>query len=390
MIGVCMQIVTKCSHFDLLPKARSLLFVTILLIQSTCITRLDVEPSDFEAFLVVQGFINDDFGPHDIRISRISTFAGTREGGSFRRIEGAEVRIMDQNGEVTVLESTKVIEKRKQTPCGIVRIEVTTDYLTPETFKAEIGSFYVLEIKTTENKIYRSIPQTVLPTPPIDSIFLDFKVLPSLDPVVPASGVEVSASWTDPVEEENFYFWRINGIYRIHTPDRSFEGFCCPYDPLDGGSTICWIVEKNVLGNKLAFSDQRVNGQSITFPVGLIKDDGLRFGDRILSPDDKLYHVEVEQYGIPKEAFEFNEKVATLGEINGEIFDPPPLSVRGNIFNITDPEEVVIGYFGAYSVQRAGKFLNRSQLGFTQFFTQQCGDCRIRQGAQTETPEPFR
>lgn len=367
-----------------------LVLPAIILLTTTCITPLDVEPSDFDNTLVVQGFINDDFGPHDFRITRVAKFAGTRDGGSVRIIENAKVRIIDQNNEAISLERVSAFRKEFRPGCTTGFVTVTTDYRTPETFRGELGSIYTLEIITKDGEMYRSEAQTMVPTPPIDSLRLEFKVLPSLDQIVPESGVEVFASWQDPLEEENFYFWRVNGIYKIFTPDRSDGIFCCPYDPIDGGAKDCWIVEKNLLGNELAFSDEQVNGRRVTLPVGLIMDNGLRFADRIFTPRDKLYYVQVEQYMIPLEAFKFNRRINTLTEINGEIFDPPPLNIRGNIFNVNNPEETVIGYFGAYAKQEKGIFISRSLLEFTQRDRLPCGDCRTRGGAQTEIPEPYK
>lgn len=362
----------------------SLVSAVAFLNLTTCITPLDVEPSDFEDFLVVEGFITDDFGPHRIRISRVTEFSGVLQGGVFF-IEEADVKIIDQEGQSTVLKRISVTEKR-QGSCGFFLATVLTDYQTPETFKGEIGSTYTLEFSTKDGEIYRSAPQTMMPTPPIDSLNIAFKELPSLNLDEPESGVEVLATWQDPVEQENYYFWRINGIYRIYTPP--FPGrICCIYDT-DGLAEHCWIHEKNIKGNELTFSDERTNGQEITLPVGLIMDDGLRFGNQIVSAQ-RQYYIEVEQYMISEDAYEFNKRVKTLNEINGEIFDPPPLGVSGNIHNTNDSEEIVIGYFGAYSKQTKDVFVPRSLLKFIKRFPSPCGDCRVG-GGKIERPEPYK
>ena len=369
------------------------LTLTVTLI--TCIDPLGVQPSDFEDLLVVQGFITDDFGPHEIRITRIARFSGVAGEGEIK-IEEADVRIIDDLGELVELKRMRGQRKTLSvstifcSPAGLSFSEFMTDYRTPEDFKGNVGRTYTLEVVTTDGQVYRSEPQLMGHTPVIDSLHLGFKVLPGLDPIVPGSSVEVFTTWTDPEEEENFYFWRINGIYRIFTPDTTIPGvICCAYEPRDGLAEDCWIVERNLIGNRLVFSDERVNGQTITLPIGQIEDDGLRFANTAVPPS-KQYHVEVEQYMIPEEAFEFNQRIQTLSEINGEIFDPPPLSIRGNIFNVDDPEELVVGYFGAYQKQTRGIFLDKSLLEFTQRFPDPCGDCRLRTGAQLETPEPYR
>ena len=272
---------------------------------------------------------------------------------------------------------------------GLNFVEVLTNYWTPTTFKGEIGNTYTLEIRTDDNKVYRSQPQTIRPTPPLDSLHLLFKELPSLDPLIKPSGVEVIASWQDPPGEDNYYFWRINGIYRISTAEDNLSPqTCCPFDPTDNGARDCWILEDNRAEIETAFSTNLNDGQRISLPVGFIEDNGLRFtGEGV--PSEKLYHVEVEQYAVPEEAFDFNSRLKVLDEIDGELFDPPPISIRGNIFNVADESEPVIGFFGAYSVQKNSIFIPESLLKFKQRNPRPCGDCRVRAGARTETPEPY-
>ena len=364
--------------------------ISVLILLAGCINPIDIQPSDFENYLVVQGFIDDDYGPHNIRISRVARFAGTRDGGSIRREEDAQVRIVDQDGQITTLERLPVIEKRMASGCGLEFVEVITDFQTPDTFRGEVGSTYVLEIITRDDQVYRSTEETMISTPAVDSVTLRFKEIPSLNQSSPGSGIEVFAAWQDPPETDDFYMWRIVGTYKIYTPDRSEGEFCCPYDPVDGGAEECWIVERNMEGNERAFSDFRINGQAAAAPVGFIEDDGVRFSDDLFNPGNRIYHVEVWQYRISEEAFEFNERIELLEGINGEIFDPPPVNIRGNIFNAGDSDETVIGHFGAFSKQTSGKFLSRSQLPFLQFNPRPCGDCRVRRGAQTEIPEPYR
>ena len=385
------------SHIAKMMKRQSNLLVAILysLLFEACITPLDTDPSDFDDYIVVQGFITDDFGPHRIRISRVAQFSGVEDAGEIK-IEDAEVCITDNTGESVTLRrisgQRKFLLGNNNPPCftSVDFSPFTTDYLTPETFRGRVGNVYTLEIVASDGKVYHSEPQTIRATPPIDTVLVEFRELPSLNPSVPGSGIEIFSSWQDPPEEDNFYFWRLNGTYRIHTPDRSGPGRCCRYDPRDGLSEICWIVERNLRGNRLSFSDQMTNGERVTLPVGLIEDDGLRFNSALLSAERK-YYVEVEQYMITEEDFEFIDRISTLGSINGEVFDPPPLSItrNGNIFNVEDPDEVVIGRFGAYSVQKKGVFVPKSLFRFTQRFPAPCGDCRLRTGAQLETPEPF-
>lgn len=376
------------NHLQWFTKTLMLLCVVLY---TGCISPLDQEPDDFTDYLVVEGFIDDDFGPHDLTITRISKFADVFAGGVILPID-AEVTIIDQFGVRTPVERQVVIKKENfnvaSPGCvpGTRFVEVKTVHQTPPSFKGEVGNTYTLEIRI-DDKTYQSDPVTMLPTPPIESVEVRLKQLPSLDPSVIPSGIEVIANWNDPPEERNYYQWIVNGIYPISTPP--IVGACCLYDAFDGGESECWIIENDIEGNEIAFSDTDVNGQLTSLSVGFIEDNGLRFSSVSL-PANKRYYLEVEQYSISEEAFGFFERIKTLSEISGDIFDPVAQSIRGNIYNVENNEEPVVGYFGAFSVQKKGFFVHDSTFTFRQPSKEACGDCRTRKGAQTEIPEPFR
>ena len=77
-------------------------------------------------------------------------------------------------------------------------------------------------------------------------------------------------------------------------------------------------------------------------------------------------------------------------EIDGDLFDPPPAEIRGNIRNVDRPDEIVIGFFGAYSVKKKEIFIKRADIEELQFNPRPCGDCRSRAGAQVSIPEVYK
>ncbi|MEL7004280.1 MAG: DUF4249 domain-containing protein [Bacteroidota bacterium] len=380
-----------------IEKIRSKIFQHYMLIVSVallgnCVSPADIPLSEVPPLLVVEGFITDDFGPHEIRVTRLARFAGIRDGGSIEQVD-ASVSITDDLGNsVQLLRQNlqrKEIFNDPPEACvpNVTFAQVITDYRTPDSFKGEVGRSYTLEIET-DGRVYRSEPQTIVPTPIIDELSLSFLEIPTLNDAQPRSGVEIFAKWQDP-EEPSFYSWRVNGIYRVSTRNVLGGVACCLYDPADNGAEDCWIIEPDIEGNVIAVNDRFFNGQQTTQKVGFIEDDGLRFANTEV-PESKQYYIEVEQYRISEEAYNFYDRVTTISSIDGEIFDPPPLSISGNITNIEDPSETVIGFFGAFSVQRSDIFVDRKMLSFTQIFLRPCGDCRVRGGAQVEVPDPYK
>ena len=59
------------------------------------------------------------------------------------------------------------------------------------------------------------------------------------------------------------------------------------------------------------------------------------------------YYLEVQQQAISKGAYEFWKSVRQLTSNTGGLFDAAPSTIRGNVHALSDPTEMVYGYFGA-------------------------------------------
>lgn len=57
------------------------------------------------------------------------------------------------------------------------------------------------------------------------------------------------------------------------------------------------------------------------------------------------HYFNVKQVSISKEAFDYWRNVRELVNNTGSVFDTPPAPVQGNLENVNDPEEVVLGFF---------------------------------------------
>lgn len=74
----------------------SLFCLLLLPIWIKCISPLEIESDVEQGTLMVEGFITNDIGPYEIRLSRIAKFAGTRFGGQITPVEEAEVYHEDE------------------------------------------------------------------------------------------------------------------------------------------------------------------------------------------------------------------------------------------------------------------------------------------------------
>ncbi|RYF95018.1 MAG: DUF4249 family protein [Chitinophagaceae bacterium] len=81
--------------------------------------------------------------------------------------------------------------------------------------------------------------------------------------------------------------------------------------------------------------------------------------------DEKLavrYSIMVRQYAIDKAGYEFYEMMRKNTESLGTIFDAQPAEIKGNIHSTNNPDELVIGYVSAASLEQKRYFISRVQV----------------------------
>ncbi len=332
---------------------------------SACIDELNTEVEGDKRILVVEGAITTQLGPHRVMISKSAKYGSILDAAIIRE-SGATVWVRDEDGEQVFFEE-----------------EGVGSYYTPAEFKATVGKKYTLFIVLANGERYVSVPEKVIPVPPIDSLILLFKKQPSLSDITFDSGVEVYARWKDPIETDNFYMWDASGIYLLNTrPDLYVDRgpWGDPFiNPKDCCST-CYITEYNVNTELKIFKDNLSNGIEQTELVAYIPDDGGRFMEK--------YMAVIEQASLTKEAYQFFDILKSQLSIQGNIFDPPPATIRGNIINLDNPDDEVIGYFRASDAKRDTIFISSSVILEPQPTRKVNDDCRVLENSTTEKP-PF-
>jgi len=338
------------------------IFILILLIG--CIDPIAVDIQQEKKILVVEGYISTGPGPHRINLSKSAKF-GDIFTGVIRPEEGADVWVRDNEGKVTLLSESNP---------GV--------YETPVGWKAILGNSYTLNVVTNVGVRYTSLAEKVIPVAPIDSLILNFKKFPSTDPNDFVSGVEVFARFKDPPETRDFYTWRNNGTFIIEThPElftirNVFQG--TPVPAPKECCSICWVNELNADLSIKILDDDNTNGMENTQLAAFIPDNGVRLSDK--------YMAVIQQLSITKEAHAFFNLLNKQLSINGDIFDPPPATIRGNMINLDNPEENVIGYFYASDASIDTVFIDHDILEESQPIQQINDDCRVLPNSTTEKP----
>lgn len=341
------------------------LFYLLLLPLISCIDPYEVELEEGAQLLTVDGMITTEPGKQSVRLTRSDTYGSVFE-GLIRPVSNATVIIRDNTGKVVFLEEEEA---------GI--------YWTSEDFATEVGKTYTLQIQTSNGTVYTSLPETVQPVPEINSLSVQTIRTPVEGEEIDKSGIQVVAEITDPADQNNFYYWEsAPAVYvlrtrpDLYTPRPSDTNTSREPQPKDC-CIVCFRTETVNEGVFIA-QDDNFNGLTTKVPVAYIEDDGLRF--------ITTYRADIRQISISQEAYRFLKLVKQQTEISGSVFDPPPATIRGNMINLENPEETVLGFFMVGSETQRRIYIDQSDLTFAQSEAIIPDDCRLSEGADIDPP----
>ena len=283
-----------------------------------CITSYNLEHDTNELLLVVDGKITQKNVPHELVLRRSSGTGST----DFNAVLDARITLFDGVGNY---------EEYYQEGNG-------TYVLNGEALLRTPGKSYYIEIELPNQHIYRSYPQTMPEVIKPEKLYFEvekIEELGDLENTITKRYINfyINTPLFNDNEEYNF-IWRMDHAF-------SFAELKC--HPLQTPKT-CFILRKLVNDDIKIFSGMNLSGGKL---------EGFRVGSILVSPDWEFYEkhfFNVAQHSISREAFEYWDTVKKVAQSTGSIFDTPPAPISGNIYNVDDPEERVLGFFEVSSV----------------------------------------
>src|SRR5258705_2740502 len=293
-----------------------------------CIKQVNPDLRNAKPILVVEGSITTDSLLYTVKL----TYSGPYKFGLDVPDEflekKADVFITDELGNQTML-----VYKEK----GIYE---TTD----PAYIGKVGRSYRVIVQLQNGKKYISAPEKINPPVPIENYKVNF--VSDLNLVHPAY-LQVSVNAKDPASQENYYRWTYYSWTLRQTKGVPCGSFCI-------FAEYCYqkITDKEVH----ILSDASINGNEIKDQV-TGKSYIYTFGN---------HFIDIGQLSLTREAYQFWKKYDEQVSRTGSILDPLPASVKGNVYNASDPADIALGYFSASSVVHKRAIL--IPYSITQFF----------------------
>jgi hypothetical protein len=338
----------------------------MLLAATNCVEPYDFVPGEAGDFLVVSGVITQMDEINRIKISRSTAF-GTNAAED--PVESAEITLFDASGNSELF------------------INEGSGYYAHygNIIKPVTGGSYYIEIGYGTKK-YQTSPQ----------------VMP--DPVVPDS-VTISVGWATQLNSLGEEVTYENIDVFVNTPINL------------GGETshLRWSVDES-----WSFAERQCHPLHITkscYMTGRINDNiiylfsgesiegnylakkkvvGKRLSDRVEFIEK--HFINVNQYTLSDDAYAYWEKARQLSYPEGSIFDLPPAPLPGNVYNVADPDELVLGYVevSAKAISRIGIYQSylapftvpsKDYICYFGDYTNACCECLTIRNSSTNKPD---
>jgi len=275
--------------------------------------------------LVVSGLINvGQDVPTSISLSRAQSLSDTN---LYTPELGASVSLEQQNG------PTYILQSQDGGNYLIDHLNLDPSYL------------YRLNITTSDGVKYNSDFVPAKKAPAIDSLTWEQD-----------KDVTIYVYTHDPTNSTIYYRWDYtetwNYMSNIQTPWGIVGRHIFAKDSLTQTDS-CWRTSNStdiILGSSQALSNDVISHQPVT---------------TIPQNDEKIskrYSILVRQYALTKDAYQFHQILFRNTEQTGSLYDPQPSQLSTNLHCLTNPDQPVIGFVSASSVEEKRIFIKHQQV----------------------------
>lgn len=214
------------------------------------------------------------------------------------------------------------------------------------------GRTYHVQITTPSGAVYESIPEKMPDAVGQVSTHFEFsdEEFTDSDGIVSTkSFINIFTNSELPPSEESVYLrWGIEEAFLLSPTDFP--------DPFGAIPPPCFIVQNADPQRIVMFNGDDIKTTSI---------ENLLIASRIVDWTFlERHYFSTYQSSITKEAYEYWYKVDILANQSGSIFDTPPAEITGNVFNVNDRSDKVLGYFQATNQSFDRFFLFSNDLPF--------------------------
>lgn len=306
-------------------KIKILFLATILLLFfNRCVERyfLD-EGGHVEPKLVVDALLSDKQPEQQIKIA----LSSSPELPKFNPLTGLTVYVLDEDG-------NRINFFDNHQP-GIYEANMEKEYFHE-------GARFKLVI-VNRGKIYESKWEEFLYCPPVDSIYYELKERATNNPNEPENGVQFYIDFKASNDYGAFYRFDVVESYEYHSSFEIDEYYIGHYVSTPDDYSLYTCYKTKPIDQIFTLSTQGFTENTyIKYHLHYVNEQT----QRLLYQ----YSLLINQYSLSEDAYYYWETLKANNQESGTLFSSQPAQILGNIYNINDEKDDVLGYFGVSSV----------------------------------------
>jgi len=288
----------------------------------------------YDEILVVDGHISNTPVPYVVNLSYSSGID--------------DIEIMPYTGcIVKIIEDTGIEELLIEMEPGVYQSSISG-------MNGKIGHSYKIYISTKDEKVYESNYQKLLPPVEINNIKTQIEFHDDNNYTYQLAGVQFYITTAESDSDTAYFIWQLKGTYKYRSDflikyifdNRKWSVFPHP------DSLYTCFYSYVVPGIYTGKTENLSKPQIVDFPLNFVSTE-----TRALS---MRYSLLVDQLRVNKDAYEFYERIKSVNAEVNYLSYQQPYQVRGNIYNLADEDELVLGYFYATGVDSKRIYIDRS------------------------------
>ena len=306
--------------------------MSLITLITGCVDPYYPDINDDRSSLVVEAVITDRPGEQAIYLSHSSPLNDT-------------AFIPETDAYVTVSNDLGSVKEFVESEPGVYTTQMSAEDLV-------VGASYWLDIVSSAGALYESdAEQLPLPGPPIDSIYWEFETMGTTDRHEPLNGVRFYLDMLGDEDQPRNFRWELEETwiyYAVWYIDYIFTGVLQQWpDPYSLHA--CWSTE-TVHYIYTASTSAGVSNSIHRFPLQFVSEETHRLQWR--------YSLLAKQYTLSDNAYNYWKQVREQNQGSGGIYEKQPDFINGNIYNTSDPDEKVLGFFNLSSLSEKRIFVS--------------------------------
>ena len=316
-------------------QIRTLLYIIPFFLFEACIEKYNPQIDEYNDLLSVEGAITNEPGPYIIKLTKASPVYNPK----YIPVSGANIVISDNFDVEETL------------------IELDSGVYSTNSFgiRGEIGKKYKITI-TVNGKTYESNYEELVDPIEIDSIYAKIESKETREGTI--EGLQFYIDTEVMINKSRYFLWLPVETYKykgdlllnyIYHSLRDREFIKKPV------LSVCWHTQQ--VFETFTYSAENITESKITnFPLHYVSTETKRISER--------YSLLVNQYSISKGAHIYWTEIKKQNVESGSMYTTQPFQIKGNLINIDNPDDIILGYFMAAGVSNKRIFVDRPELVF--------------------------